>query len=188
MKELLSKIKSTYYRIRYCALNRKIYFGRNLKIYGRLEIKGKGSVRIGDNCSITGMQGERDETVTLYTHSKHAVIVIGTNAMLCGTKIGCMHEIEIGNDVLIEEASILDTDFHSVERDRSSVLNEKRDHCKVRIGNGVAIGAKSIVMKGVIIGENAMVGPGSIVCRSLPPGCIALGNPAKIISKLNSSS
>lgn len=186
MKNLTARIRGAYYRLKYSLLNRMVSIGPGFKVYGRLQVKGKGRVKIGENCSISGMPGDRDRFVTLYTHSPQATLTIGNNVSLYGTKIGCMHEIVIGSEALIEEASLLDTDFHSIARERSAFLGETKDRCNIQIGKGVSIGAKSIVMKGVKIGAKAVVGPGSVVNRSLPPGCIALGNPIKVISRFQS--
>lgn len=51
----------------------------------------------------------------------------------------------------------------------------------VEIQDHVWIGARSLVLPGVVIGEGAIVGAGSIVTRSLPSWCVAIGNPARAI-------
>jgi len=53
------------------------------------------------------------------------------------------------------------------------------------IEEGVWIGANSIILPGVTIGKNSVVGAGSIVTKSIPSFSIAVGNPAKVIKKLN---
>lgn len=52
---------------------------------------------------------------------------------------------------------------------------------KVTIGNGVYIGANALIMPGVTIGNNALIAAGSVVTKSIPPGMVVAGNPAKII-------
>jgi acetyltransferase-like isoleucine patch superfamily enzyme len=54
----------------------------------------------------------------------------------------------------------------------------------VRIGNNVFVGANTIVMKGVAIGDDTVVGAASVVVQSLPAGVIAAGNPARVIREL----
>ncbi len=185
MKTLVATIRGMYCRLRYRLLNKNVAIGKAFRVYGRLEIKGKGKIQIGDNCVISGIPGDRGQLVALYTHNAQAAIVIGDNVRLYGAKLGCSYEIVVGNEVLIEESSILDTDFHSLDKDRHAVIGEAKEVCRVNIGNGVRIGARSIVMRGVAIGDDATVGPGSIVNRSLPSGCLALGNPVKVIVKSN---
>ena len=54
----------------------------------------------------------------------------------------------------------------------------------VKIKNNVFIGAKYIILKGVTIGENSVVGAGSVVTKSIPANQIWAGNPAKFIRNL----
>lgn len=54
----------------------------------------------------------------------------------------------------------------------------------VTIGRNVWIGGSSVVLPGVTIGDNVTVGAGSVVTRSLPSGCVAVGNPCRIIRNL----
>ena len=60
----------------------------------------------------------------------------------------------------------------------SALLNKK-----TTIGHDVWIGAKSIIMNGVKIGDGSVIGSGSIVTKDIPPYSIAVGSPAKIIKK-----
>lgn len=54
-------------------------------------------------------------------------------------------------------------------------------HVDTRIGRNCFIGARSIILPGIIIGDNCVIGAGSVVTRDVPPNCIAAGNPAQII-------
>lgn len=53
--------------------------------------------------------------------------------------------------------------------------------CPVEIGNNVWIGGGSILLPGVTIGENSVIGAGSVVNRSIPANCVAVGNPCRVI-------
>jgi acetyltransferase-like isoleucine patch superfamily enzyme len=88
--------------------------------------------------------------------------------------------VTIGDEALIEESGISDTHFHSIKRDRNCV-QETRGSSEVLIGRKVSIGARSIIQKGVRIGDDAVICPGSVVVRSLPPGSVSHGNPASPI-------
>ena len=48
----------------------------------------------------------------------------------------------------------------------------------------VMIGARCIILKGVVIGARSVIGAGAVVTRSIPADCIACGNPAKIIKRI----
>lgn len=101
---------------------------------------------------------------------------------LYGVRISARFEINIGNNVVIEESVIVDTDFHSLQADRRAHEHENLSTCRINVGNIVFIGARSIVMKGVTIGDSAIVGTGSVVSSSVKSGKIVLGNPAKPIN------
>ena len=54
----------------------------------------------------------------------------------------------------------------------------------IHIGNKVWIGANSVVLPGVTIGENSVIGAGSIVTRDIPANVIAAGNPCRVIREI----
>jgi len=54
-------------------------------------------------------------------------------------------------------------------------------YCDTRIGKRCFIGADAIILPGVTIGDNVVVGCGSVVTKDVPSGCIVAGNPAKVI-------
>ena len=82
--------------------------------------------------------------------------------------------------------SIYTTDFHSLDPTiRASNEDMKHRKCApVVIEDNVFVGAKCIILKGVTIGENSIVGAGSVVTKSVPPNQIWAGNPAKFIRKI----
>ena len=57
-------------------------------------------------------------------------------------------------------------------------------HKEVKIGNNVWIGERSMILKGVEIGDGAVVAGASVVTKSVPANTVVAGNPAKIIKKL----
>jgi acetyltransferase-like isoleucine patch superfamily enzyme len=50
-----------------------------------------------------------------------------------------------------------------------------------RIGQCCFIGARSVILPGITIGDHSIVGAGSVVTKDVPPNCIVAGNPAKIV-------
>jgi acetyltransferase-like isoleucine patch superfamily enzyme len=179
MRDFLSNIRGEVFIFICRVFRRNIDIGRGLKIYKRIMITGKGRVVIGENCTISGVPGDRWRFVTLNTYSPEAVITIGNNACLFGARISSKFSVAIGNEAFIEDASVTDSDYHSITRERGEPLAESRDKCAVSIGVRVSIGARSIVTKGVRIGDDTVVMPGSIVNKSLPAKCVAMGNPAR---------
>lgn len=94
------------------------------------------------------------------------------------TSIDCTLEVTIGDNCAISDnVQILDSDFHTIAYKSKTVEKSKPIH----IGNHVWIGRSSIILKGVSIGDGAIIGAGSMVTRSIPPGCLAVGNPARVI-------
>jgi acetyltransferase-like isoleucine patch superfamily enzyme len=112
-----------------------------------------------------------------------------------GTLLDAACSIEIGDDVLIAfEVLIMDHDSHSLsfEKRRHDARDWMRgskdwthvERRPIRIDNKVWLGARSIVLKGVTIGEGAVIGAGSVVTRDVPPWTLVCGNPAKIVRSL----
>lgn len=65
-----------------------------------------------------------------------------------------------------------------------NVLGYTKIGC-VSIGNGVFIGAGSVVLPNVKIGDNSIIGAGSVVTKDVPPNVVCAGNPARVISTLD---
>ncbi|GEM62180.1 hypothetical protein SF1_01620 [Sphingobacterium faecium NBRC 15299] len=88
--------------------------------------------------------------------------------------------IEIGNHVQIT------SDVRFSNHGAAWVLREKYPKIdffgKIKIGNNVYIGNCSIILPGVSIGDNVIIGAGSVVTKSFPSNVIIGGNPAKVIS------
>ena len=94
--------------------------------------------------------------------------------------IDCTQEITIGDYCAISDnVQILDSDFHPITYNGNTSTMSKPVH----IGNHVWIGRSAIILKGVTIGDGAIVGAGSVVTRDVPPGCLVAGNPARVIKE-----
>jgi acetyltransferase-like isoleucine patch superfamily enzyme len=98
------------------------------------------------------------------------------------TVISSAFSIEVGDDCLISyRVSILDHD-HQFEYGLSPVSSLVGANGAVFIGARTFIGANSMILKGVSIGENSIVGAGSIVTKSFPPSSVVGGNPAVLLA------
>ena len=67
----------------------------------------------------------------------------------------------------------------------ASLRDQGLEYAKpIKIGNSVWIGAGAIVLPGVTIGDRVVIGAGAVVNRDLPDDCVAVGNPARVIKRL----
>lgn len=101
------------------------------------------------------------------------------------------NRIDIGNNVLIASNVQIYTATHSTDVNERMVqeLAEGQEICRtyalpVKIEDGVWIGGGAIILPGVTIGLNSVIGAGSVVTHSIPDNCVAVGNPCRVIKKL----
>jgi len=163
---------------------RGVQLGAGGWIHGVPELRmARGSrVVIGNNvtlCSLSSLNplapGRR---LSLLTHTPEAQIVIHDGAGISNSVLSCFDRISVGRHTLIgAECLIVDSDFHGLP------LGENRPTrtAPVEIGENVFIGTRSIILKGVRIGDKAVIGAGSVVTADVPAGCLAAGNPACVI-------
>ncbi len=112
---------------------------------------------------------------------------IGDNVGISQTALIAHADINIGNHVKIGGGTcIYATDFHSIDSEiRASGEDMKCRKCApVTIEDNVFIGARCIVLKGVTIGVNSIVGAGSVVTKSISANQIWAGNPARFIRNI----
>jgi len=91
-------------------------------------------------------------------------------------------EIRVGEDVQIGPNVQLLTATHPLDAERRRAKWESA--LPVTVGDNVWLGGGVIVCPGVTIGADSVVGAGSVVTKDLPPGVLALGNPARIVRNL----
>lgn len=127
-------------------------------------------------------------------------IEIGERSFIGGGMFISIDEISVGNDVMISwGCTFSDNNSHSTKWSEraNDVLDWKKGleenklgfhkdwskvkHSPIIIKDKVWIGFNSIILKGVTIGEGAIVGAGSVVTKDVPDWTIVAGNPAKII-------
>ena len=116
-------------------------------------------------------------------YKKYFGIKIGQNCVFTGKKINFGSEpylIEIGDNVRITADVKFETHDGGVgifrkEHEGINIFG------KIKIGNNSFIGHNSIIMPGVTIGDNVVVGAGSVVTKSIPSNSVVAGVPAHII-------
>ncbi|WP_237444591.1 acyltransferase [Sinobacterium norvegicum] len=112
-------------------------------------------------------------------------ISIGDYVLLSpGVRLSASDEIIIGNNVMMANGVYLsDSDWHGVydrtERDEKVT--------PIILHDNVWLGDSSIVLKGVTIGENSIVGANAVVSKDVPANVVVAGNPAKVVKHLDSS-
>ncbi len=154
-----------------------------LKPRSRISI-GKGVILCSDS-RFTALGVSKP--VIIRTLRPNASIIIGPNSGLSGVVICAAESVQIGANCLLgANVQIFDTDFHKIEPEnrRYDSSPEKIRCAPVIIEDNVFVGTGSIIMKGVRIGRDAVIGAGAIVTKDIPAGAIAAGNPAKVIGKL----
>jgi acetyltransferase-like isoleucine patch superfamily enzyme len=138
----------------------RVYVGDGVKVSERLFLAARdgegpadhgGSFHIGDGCMIGA---------DFYAYCADDVVI--------GSGVGISARVAIGDVVTNMNPDApdgkIDTGF-----------------APVRICDGAIIGLGAIILPGVTIGERAAVGAGSVVTRDVAPGCLAFGNPARIL-------
>lgn len=90
--------------------------------------------------------------------------------------------VEIGDDTLLAMHCCIAAANHNVPPMGVSIRSQPDVPAKVRIGRDVWLGARVCVLAGVEIGDGCVVGAGSVVTVSLPPGAIAHGTPARVVA------
>jgi len=158
-------------------------------IEGRVLLKNKGTMQFGESIVINSNMKSNPiggDSKTILICNEGAKIKIGNNTGISNSCIFAHNEIKIGNDVFIGGGcKIYDTDFHSLDY-RKRRLNEAETEVNVKpveIKDNVFIGAHSIILKGITIGECSVIGAGSVVAKNIPPNEVWAGNPARFIRK-----
>jgi len=147
--------------------------GRLVRVYGRPRVHNRGEIVIGDR-------------LVLFSHTVPSELAahpggrieIGSRVFInYGASISAHQLVRIGDGCQIGSyANLMDNDYHQVEDRSKPGLS-----APIILERNVWLGVRVVVLKGVTIGENAVVGAGSVVTRRIPPNCLAAGVPARVI-------
>ena len=187
---LMGKLKA-HYKFRKFKKNAIVGMGTTIGGGANCFSAVKEQIKIGKNCDIHA----------IISAQQGAIIKIGDYTTIRGNSvIGAVSSIEIGDYVIISNnVTIYDNNNHPtdpkkrIEMCRSGFYSELWDWkyaavAPVKIGNNVWIGEKSAVLKGVTIGEGAVVASHAVVTKDVPPYAIVAGNPAKVVKLLQNKS
>lgn len=139
-------------------------------------------IELGDYLNVVA-SADRKVRLAVWSEKKGlGRIQIGNYCLISpGVRIGSAHEIIIGDNCMMAHAAyITDSDWHDVYN-RITIGKT----APVKIEDNVWVGDSAIVCKGVTVGENSIIGAGAVVVNSVPPNCIAAGNPAKVVKQLD---
>ena len=101
---------------------------------------------------------------------------VGSMYMVC---MGKNNSIDIGENCMIaENVDIWNTDSHPIYNEQGTIINKSK---KIVVGKHVWLGKGSRILKGVTIGDNAVVGMGALVTKNIPPSSLNAGTPTRII-------
>ena len=165
-----------------------VFIGHGTRMnYKNVYAKGGCRVEVGNNSLVEcGIFFEREQ----------ASVKIGDRTFIgASTSLVCADSITVGDDVLISwGCTIIDHNSHS------TVWSERKDDVVkwikgekdwstvpvsgVRIDCKAWVGFNSIILKGLTVGEGAIIGAGSVVTKDVAPYTIVAGNPARFIRNI----
>lgn len=115
---------------------------------------------------------------SIYLGENATLRIKGNSFLNTNSVLNCFNYIEIGEGTMIsDDVRIQDSDNHQIIVD-----GIEREFTKpIIIGDKVWIGKNAIILKGVTIGNGAIVAAGAVVVKDVPSSCLVGGNPAKVI-------
>jgi acetyltransferase-like isoleucine patch superfamily enzyme len=157
--------------------------------FKRFRSQAHPGLHVGDNCTMDGVH---------FSIGTNGRIEIGDYCYFTNALLLCEVHVRIGNYVVLGwNATIADSDFHPVAPAErlvdtlacSPTNRGLRRHpniacAEVTIEDDVWIGPNATILKGVTIGEGSLIEPGALVTHSIPRRSRVLGNPARIIGKV----
>ncbi|MGH7678895.1 MAG: acyltransferase [Gemmatimonadaceae bacterium] len=172
----ISRGRGELYRFLLPLLGRRFKSGPGLQIRGRLIVRGPGGVEFGANVQV-------HDTVTPWTHSRDAVIKVGDRTVLAGTRFGCKRSITVGDDCIIADCRLIDTDFHSVRPSRRDPDEPVRVE-PVVVEDNVWLAAEAALLPGTRIGRNSVASFRAVCSGRYPSNVIIAGNPGRVVGSV----
>ena len=166
----------------------------NCKVAGRphllqpVQFVGKGKIIFDGNVTMGFFPSPYFFNGYTYIEArkKGALIKIGNGTCVNNNFVAISEHksITIGENVLIGTfVEIYDSNFHGLEPERRNISSPE-EASEVVVEANVFIGSNVRILKGVTIGRGSVIANGSIVTKSIPPGVVAGGNPAKVLKQL----
>ncbi len=147
-------------------------------------ITGQGEITIGDHVRLSGRPSFAFSR-KVYNDPK---LTIGDHTFIAhNTAFFVAREIRVGRHCYIANGSMIaDNDGHPLEAEkRRQDLPPNKDHVKPTvIGDDVWVARQAVILKGVRVGDRAVIGARAVVREDVPEGAVVAGNPAKILKTL----
>jgi len=166
-------LSTLYLRLRYP----RHTFGPGFSGPWRLRIRGRGRVSFGRDVRVRNASGR----TALLTFGADARIEVGDRVEIDGAGLMSASAIVVGDDAVLGACLLVDTDFHAVGRERRQG-GEPVTRRPIRIGRNAWIQGKATILKGVSVGEGAVVRWGALVAADVAPGAVVMGNPAVAVT------
>ena len=167
-------LSTLYLRLRYPRHS----FGAGFLGPWRLRIRGPGRVSFGRDVRIRDVSGR----TALVTFGAGARIDIGDRVEIDGAGLMSASAIVVEADAILGPCLLVDTDFHAVGRERRREC-EPVTRRPIRIGRNAWIQGKATILKGVSVGEGAVVRWGALVAGDVAPAAVVMGNPAVTVTQ-----
>lgn len=181
-KWALVRILTAYVTTKYRILRGdRVQFGPNFQANRKLVIKGRGRVVFGANVNAWA----HEERNVIIAFERDVTIRIGDNVRLNGVGLMAKRGITIGDNCILGSTLLVDTDFHSLQRDRATNPHAPVLNAPIFVRNNVWLAGQTVVLKGVTIGENSVVGFRAVVTRDVPSDVVVAGNPARVVRHLD---
>lgn len=178
---LLAWLRGWWYRIKFFLCGKKFRAGKWFRVHGSLTVTGPGRVVFGDDCLIIS---NAIKPVCIRTLAPEAEIILGDHAGLNGTSIQCVRQIHIGRLSNIADAYITDSAAHSLDKNRRMKTITDVPFSPVVIGENVWVSVQVVILSGVTIGDNSVIGACSLVRSDVPANVFAAGNPLHVIREI----
>jgi acetyltransferase-like isoleucine patch superfamily enzyme len=157
----------------FCRIAPDVKLGKNVKIFAFVNLYG---CTIGDNSKIG----------TFVEIQKNAII--GKNVKVSSHSFIC-EGVEIEDNVFVGHNVSFINDKYPRSANAEGSLQTEADWkvVKTRVKKGASIGTSVTILCGVTIGENAIVGAGSVVTKDVPENAVVAGNPARLLRKVEAA-
>lgn len=177
MASLISKIVDLSHILNaQLQLRGKVEAPISVRLRGRVQLAGSGELILGEGVSLSGTV----VPIELITYESGRIEIGERTFINYGSSIAARASVKIGaNCHLGHYMFVMDNDQHDVVRHL-----EVPPSYPVVIEDHVWIGSKVLILPGVRIGSRAVIGAGSVVTKSIPPRCVAAGNPARVLRHL----